>query len=213
MVVLVSGPTRNRLAYDLPTPLVLANQGNPSPSLFEPHNLNHVSVFLITLSSSVLLALGPWTSLYLRTVAIATLLHGCWLINIHTWLRLRGYQHTWFCLSFFHSTVAPIIWFCSKVVFSLKFFFSPPWVLSPTFHYQVPVSPSWLPSASLLFCLLVVVVHSLCLTELPVSVCWLWVELKGWVCLPSTPCEGTKVSKAPYTRRECTQGARRPLGA
>ncbi len=78
---------------------------------------------------------------------------------------------------------------------------------------NVTFFPPDIPSASLLICLLVVVVRSLCFTELPVSVCWLWVGLKGWVCLPSTPCEGTKVSKAQHTLSTIHQTwvhARRP---
>ncbi len=48
-----------------------------SPSLFEPYNLNHVSVFSVTLCLSCL----PLACLHLRTLADTTLLHGCWLIN------------------------------------------------------------------------------------------------------------------------------------
>jgi hypothetical protein len=48
------------------------------------HNLNHVSVFLLTsYSSSVLLALGPACTCVLRTLAITT---------FHT--RVLAYQHT-----------------------------------------------------------------------------------------------------------------------
>ncbi len=48
-------------------PLVLLNLRNVSPSLFEPHNLNHVSVFSLTLRLSCL----PLACLHLRTLAQA----------------------------------------------------------------------------------------------------------------------------------------------
>ncbi len=61
---------------------------------------------------------------------------------------LLAYQHTW--LSLFLNLVSlllpshlpPIVF---VFVFSTKCFYSsPPWILSPTFHFSLPFSPSWL---------------------------------------------------------------------
>jgi hypothetical protein len=51
--------------------------GTVSPSLFELYNLNHVSVFSVTLRLSCL----PLACLHLRTLADTTLIQGCRLIN------------------------------------------------------------------------------------------------------------------------------------
>jgi hypothetical protein len=115
--------------------------GTVSPSLFEPYNLNHVSVFPVTLCLSCLplacvsLTYPSPTPPCCTVVGLST-----YVIKSFLWL---------------HSTVAPI------KKFSPKFFYSsPPWVLSPTFHFPLPFSPSWLPSASLLLCLLALCVAS-----------------------------------------------------
>ncbi len=162
---------------------------------------NHVSVFLVTLRLSCLPFGKPLPTYPSHHQPTA---------------RLLAYQHTWFCL-FFSLYCRTNHLICSKVFLHQScFYFSP---LGLVTHFSLFTtlffSPSWLPSTSLLLCLLVVVVRSFCLTELPVSVCWLWVGLKGWVCLPSTPCEGTKVSKAHTlsTIHQTWVHARRPFWA
>ncbi len=52
--------------------------GTVSPSLFEPYNLNHVSVFSVTLRLSCL----PLAGLPLTYPSRHHLIQGCWLINI-----------------------------------------------------------------------------------------------------------------------------------
>ncbi len=98
---------------------------HPLPCL--THNLNHVSVFFLTLRSSSVLRLAcscACASLYLRTLALTTL---------PARVLMLAYQHTWFCLLLFHSTVAPIILLCSKFfhfsLFSLLSFFDYPFHL------------------------------------------------------------------------------------
>ncbi len=92
----------------------------------------------------------------------------------------------------FHSTVAPIIFIlvCSKCFHQSVFYSSTPWVLSPIFHLLPYPSPSWLPSASLLLCLLVVVAcEPLSLRNCPcqfVRVSW----AEGVLCLFATPQKG-----------------------
>ncbi len=116
----------------------------------------------------------PWVCLYLHILAITTFL-----------ARLLAYQHTWFCF-LFHSTVAPIISFLSIRSFSYQSFFSlpPPGSCLPLFTFlflRLPFSPSWLPSVSLLLCLLRFCVCSLCLRGLLVRVAG-WFGLSGGVC-------------------------------
>jgi hypothetical protein len=124
------------LAYQHPFPVFI-------------HNLNHVSVFPCY-SSSVLLALGLHPALLLRLTypsrhPIAA--------------RVLAYQHTW--LSLFSYFTLSLLSHQSKVFFTKVFCTPPPpWVLSPTFHFPLPFSPSWLPSASLLLCLLALCVAS-----------------------------------------------------
>ncbi len=112
--------------------------------------LNHVSVFPFTftlhsftftftcLLSGLLLAFEfcASASLCLCTIALTPTLHGGVLAY-----QLSTYVIKSFLL--FHSTVAPIIFIlvCSKF-FHQSFFTPPPWVLSPTFHFPLPFSPS-----------------------------------------------------------------------
>ncbi len=58
----------------------------------------------------------------------------------------------------------------SFLVFLFKvFYFSPSWVLSLTFHFSLPFSPSWLPSASLLLCMFALIVASVVSVDVRVS--------------------------------------------
>ncbi len=156
--------------------------GTVSPSLFEPYNLNHVSVFLLTLRLSclpsgqpVLASPSPTYLVGLSTYVIklpclnlitlityqfSFLLFAC-LACLRVSLcslplaprTLLAYQHTWLSLFWtsFRSFYPPTNRFR---FFSTKYFYSsPPWVLSPTFHFSLPFSPSWIASASLLLCL------------------------------------------------------------
>ena len=119
--------------------------GTVSPSLFEPYNLNHVSVFLVVTLRLSVLPLGKPLLTYPS--------------RHHLTARVLAYQHTWFGL-FFSLTLLShqsFSFLSAQSFFTKVCFTPPPWVLSPTFHFPLPFSPSWLPSASLLLCLLVVV--------------------------------------------------------
>ena len=115
----------------------------------EPYPLPCLNLItLITYQFSLLLFVClacPWPALVLRTLA-----------QHHLAARLLAYQHTWLSLFFDFTLLSH-----QSKVFSPKFFYSsPPWVLSSTFHFPLPFSPSWLPSASLLLCLLALCVAS-----------------------------------------------------
>jgi hypothetical protein len=123
--------------------------GTVSPSLCEIHtyNLNHVSVFPVTPRLSCL----PLASPTLTYPSRHHLIHGCWLINIR--------DSVFFCCAFYCRTNHFIL-VCSKCFHQSCFYSSPPWVLSPTCHFPLPFSPSWLPSGSLLLCLFALFVAS-----------------------------------------------------
>jgi hypothetical protein len=76
-----------------------------SPSLFEPYNLNHVSVFSVTLRLSCL----PLVSLPLMYPSRHHLIQGCWLINIRDsvffYFTLLSHQSFYFVPKFFFTKV------------------------------------------------------------------------------------------------------------
>ncbi len=141
------GYNKSRLVYYCPIKRARTSFGPCGPQEllplpFHTHNLNHVSAFFYPCLSCLGLA-----SLTLVSAPLHT---GCWLINI---------RDSVFSLSFliFFLFFAPIVFCFSHQSF---LFFSPPWVLSPTFHFCLSLttlSPSWLASASLLLCLFVFV--------------------------------------------------------
>ncbi len=111
----------------------------PLPCL-KPHNLNHVSVFLVTLLLSCLPLGKPLLTYPSRRDSVFFL---------------------------FHSTVAPIISFCSKVFFHQSFFSPKFFLLLPpgschpffTFHYPFHL-PDFLQPACFSACLLLLSVAS-----------------------------------------------------
>jgi hypothetical protein len=102
----------------------------------EPYPLPCLNLItLITYQCSLLLFVFlacPWLALLLRTLADTHFLQGCWFINIRD------------------SVFSFISLYCRNNHFTLfqknnspnLFYFSPPWVLSPTFHFSLPFSPS-----------------------------------------------------------------------
>jgi hypothetical protein len=86
----------------------------PPPCFNLINNLNHVSVFHLTLRLS---DLPPRASPYLRTLADTTLLHGCWLINI---------RDSVFSFISLYCSTNHFILVCSKFVFHQIFFTSHP---------------------------------------------------------------------------------------
>jgi hypothetical protein len=106
--------------------------GTVSPSLCEPYNLNHVSVSVFPITPRLsCLPLASHTLTYPRR---HHLIQGCWcwLINIRNsvffYFILLSHQS-------FHS--------CLLKVFHQSYFYSsPPWVLSPTFHFPKGVGLS-----------------------------------------------------------------------
>ncbi len=149
--------------------------GTVSPSLFEPHKLNHVSVFLVTLRLSCL-PLGQPVPAYPSHHHLP-----CTVIGLSTYGILSF---------FFHSTVAPIISFLSARIFfppnCFVTFIPLIWVLSPTFHFSV--------SSTTLFTFLISFSQ---LASLPAS-------LFRVLPLPSrTPREGCRVSWTECWVAEC----------
>jgi hypothetical protein len=82
-------------------------------------------------------------------------MQGCWLINIHTYV-IKSFL-------LFHSTVAPIIFLCSKVFFHQSFFTPPPpGSCNPLFTFLYPFYlPDFLqPACFSLLCLFALFVAS-----------------------------------------------------
>ncbi len=129
--------------------MVLANQGNPPPSLFEPHNLNHVSVFFpLTLRLSCLPLCWP-VHAYCSPHPLPYLV--CWLINIR--------DEVFFIFFFlFTNHFIPVFSKC----FYQSFFHSPP---LPLFSFLLLLLPFQLPDFLQPAC------FSACLLLLCVSFC------------------------------------------
>ncbi len=109
------GYNKSRLVYYCPIKRARTSFGSRGPQElfplpFHTHNLNHISAFFYPCLSCLGLACLTLVSLLLHT--------GCWLSNI----RDSVFSHFIFVL-------------CTNRFFDKVFYFSPPWVVSPTFHF------------------------------------------------------------------------------
>ncbi len=106
--------------------------GTGFPSLFEPYNLNHVSVFSVTLRLSCL----PLASLPLTYPSRHHLIQGCWLINrnVHFPTDVASYPNL--VCNFLHTKI-----YCFVLFFSIDVFVYIIYIYGCSFqlHYLVRV--------------------------------------------------------------------------